>query len=677
MIAPPPAWLAVAPMMLACLFGLASASTMLPCLSNASYHSAVGLNLSAPLSLIWPAAAAFESFVNHTVMRSFPVVSLLAALVYAAPDPARVQVRATGSLSSWLSSESSASLQGILANVGSAGSNAKAAGSGITVASPSTTNPNYFYTWTRDSALTFKCLVDQFLAGDSSLESLIQDYITAQGTIQTIGNPSGGMCDGGLGEPKFNVNETDFSGSWGRPQRDGPALRATAMTAYARYLMSKGQSSTATSIILPMVQNDLSYVSQFWNFSSFDLWEEIGSSSFWTTAVQYRALVEGSALAKQLGSSCPNCDSQAPLALCFLQSYWTGSYARANTGGNRSGKDVNTILTSTHMFDPSASCDPLTFQPCSDKALANHKVVTDSFRPIYNVNKGIAEGQAVAVGRYPEDVYMGGNPWYLATFAAAEQLYDAIYQWNTIGSITITQTSLAFFKDLYPSAATGTYSSSSSQFESIVSAAQTYADGYMSIGQKYTPSNLQLAEQFSKDNGSPLSAVNLTWSYASFLTAYNARANKQPASWGASAAKLPSSCTGGSANGPCSAATNTVFPGRPTPTTPTCSSTPSNVAVTFFEQKQTVPGQDLYVVGSISQLGSWNTDNAVPLSANDYNSIQPVWMGTVSVPAGQAFQYKFIIKQSGQPIQYESDPNRQYTAKANCAGTATVNTSWR
>ena len=42
---------------------------------------------------------------------------------------------------------------------------------------------------------------------------------------------------------------------------------------------------------------------------------------------------------------------------------------------------------------------------CSDRALANHKVVTDSFRSIYTLNSGIAEGTAVSVGRYPEDSY--------------------------------------------------------------------------------------------------------------------------------------------------------------------------------------------------------------------------------------------------------------------------------
>lgn len=99
--------------------------------------------------------------------------------------------------------------------------------------------------------------------------------------------------------------------------------------------------------------------------------------------------------------------------------------------------------------------DPNIFCRCSDRALANHKVVTDSFRSIYTINSGIAEGVAVAVGRYPEDSYQGGNPWYLNTLAAAEQLYDALYTWNKQGYITVTSTSLAFFKDFSSSITAG------------------------------------------------------------------------------------------------------------------------------------------------------------------------------------------------------------------------------
>lgn len=54
---------------------------------------------------------------------------------------------------------------------------------------------------------------------------------------------------------------------------------------------------------------------------SFDLWEEVNSSSFFTTAVQHRALREGAALATKIGqtSVVSGYTTQAGNLLCFLQ----------------------------------------------------------------------------------------------------------------------------------------------------------------------------------------------------------------------------------------------------------------------------------------------------------------------------------------------------------------------
>lgn len=164
-----------------------------------------------------------------------------------------------------------------------------------------------------------------------------------------------------------------------------------------------------------------------------------------------------------------------------MQTYWTGSSILANLYSDRSGQDANSILGIIHTFDPNAGCDGETFQPCSDRALASHKEVVDSFRSLYPINAGIPWGQAVAVGRYPEDVYQGGHPWYLCTLAAAEQLYDALYQWESLGSLTVTNISLAFFQDLDPSATVGTYVKDTSTFASITAAVRDYADGFLRV----------------------------------------------------------------------------------------------------------------------------------------------------------------------------------------------------
>ena len=170
------------------------------------------------------------------------------------------------------------------------------------------------------------------------------------------------------------------------------------------------------------VANDLNYVGQYWNQTGFDLWEETLGSSYFTIQNQYRALVQGGQLAKQLGKSCDGCESQAPQLLCFLQSFWNGTsiVANINTATVRSGRDSNTLLSAIATFDIDASCDDASFQPCNSKILASHKVLVDSFRDIYTINSGLGAGKAAAVGRYPEDVYYDGNPWYLCTLSAAE-----------------------------------------------------------------------------------------------------------------------------------------------------------------------------------------------------------------------------------------------------------------
>ena len=99
-------------------------------------------------------------------------------------------------------------------------------------------------------------LVDEFIlaGGQGPLQSVIEDYIGAQAVIQTIISPSGTLYDGsGLGEPKFQINETAFKGSWGRPQRDGPALRAITLISYVNWLLDNGGESEAQDKIWPIV----------------------------------------------------------------------------------------------------------------------------------------------------------------------------------------------------------------------------------------------------------------------------------------------------------------------------------------------------------------------------------------------------------------------------------------
>jgi glucoamylase len=108
------------------------------------------------------------------------------------------------SLSSFISKERSIALNGAINNIGGSGSElVPGAFPGIVVAAPSTFNPDYFYTWTRDSALAF----DRRAHSGQHFSPIPYRRLCprAQAVLQTIANPSGTLYPAGLGlgEPKF------------------------------------------------------------------------------------------------------------------------------------------------------------------------------------------------------------------------------------------------------------------------------------------------------------------------------------------------------------------------------------------------------------------------------------------------------------------------------------------
>jgi glucoamylase len=222
----------------------------------------------------------------------------------------------------------------------------------------------------------------------------------------------------------------------------------------------------------------------------------------------------------------------------------------------------------------------------------------------------------------------------------------------------------------------------------------------MNVAATYTPSSGSLAEQFSRSDGTPLSAHDLTWSYAAFLTAAARRAAVVPYSWvNAAASSVPSVCSATSASGTYSTASTGTFPasqtpvgGSPTTTTggssPTTTTKPASsttstctpaatVAVTFDELVTTIYGQTIKIVGDNSALGSWNPANAIALSASSYTSSNPLWQGTVNFPAGTVIQYKYINVASSGAVTWEKDPNHTYTVPASCATAVTVSNTWQ
>ncbi|WP_240930620.1 carbohydrate-binding module family 20 domain-containing protein [Isoptericola sp. BMS4] len=81
-------------------------------------------------------------------------------------------------------------------------------------------------------------------------------------------------------------------------------------------------------------------------------------------------------------------------------------------------------------------------------------------------------------------------------------------------------------------------------------------------------------------------------------------------------------------------------------------------------------GQDVRIVGNQPGLGSWDPASGVVLSPDTY----PVWHGTVDLPAGTTFEYKYV-KVDGSEVVWESGANR--TATVGADGSLTLDDTWR
>ena len=397
---------------------------------------------------------------------------------------------------------------------------------GAVIASPSTASPDYFFSWVRDAALTMKVVVSQATLNRPLMES----YANAEKKHQQ----SAASSSVTLGEPKFNIDGSLFTGPWGRPQNDGPALRASTLMTFAKRIGLTDAFTTGTLYKSDLnggsvIKSDLEYVAHHWNDNGFDLWEEVNGKHFFTLAVSRRALIDGAKFATSLNDAgaATYYNQQAASIKTALQSFWDGSKITAYQGvGGRSGIDCAVLLGALRGWDTSdmtTAVDATEFGPASDRVLASHKKYVDAFRSLYGINANAAAPKAVATGRYPEDVYDGvgtstGNPWYICTLASAEVLNTAVDVATRRGSISVTSTSAPFFQQFSSGIAAGTYASGSSQYSTLTSGMRAMAKGFVDIAQSHTWTNGSMNEQFNRNTGFNQGARDLTWSYAAFIS---------------------------------------------------------------------------------------------------------------------------------------------------------------
>ncbi|KAJ3079554.1 glycoside hydrolase 15 protein [Quaeritorhiza haematococci] len=458
-------------------------------------------------------------------------------------------------ISEWLQSQIPFSKDAMFANINPADTVP-----GIVVASPSREKPNYFYHWVRDAALTLDVVVNYYKTTSDPSEipkyekilwdfaALSQKHQAAKGCEPRIQ----GVCEatGGPGEVKYHPNGTLYTNPWGRPQNDGPALRASTLMRFANaYLARGGDLSVVKSRLYDgkfpstsPIKVDLEYVSNNWKANNFDLWEEVPANShFFTRLVQRRALIEGAEFATKMGDAGAGkwYKSQADaIEKEVAAAHWNnvGGYIPEMVGTpdwyKRDGRNVATVLAVLHGYNEDGY-----FSPVNDRVLATVERLRQDFDAEYTISKTLVDSANLTLGtpygRYKEDVYDGtqgstptlkGNPWHLCTFAVAELLYAAIQEYQSTQSITITQTSLPFFSNflnLGNSVAAGrTYTPESPVFAGILRAMAKEAEATVRRVKFHVQGDGgHMAEQINRETGRQQSAGDLTWSYAALLTA--------------------------------------------------------------------------------------------------------------------------------------------------------------
>ncbi|MET7615372.1 carbohydrate-binding module family 20 domain-containing protein [Streptomyces sp. NPDC005408] len=97
----------------------------------------------------------------------------------------------------------------------------------------------------------------------------------------------------------------------------------------------------------------------------------------------------------------------------------------------------------------------------------------------------------------------------------------------------------------------------------------------------------------------------------------------------------------------------------------------SAAGASFSVNATTVTGQNIYVTGNQAALGNWSPGAALKLDPASY----PVWQLDVALPAGTAFEYKYIRKDASGTVTWETGANR--TATVPSTGTVTLSDTFR
>ena len=413
---------------------------------------------------------------------------------------------------------------------------------GAIIAAPSKASPDYYYHWVRDAALTTEAALDLYKSGylSSSQNKLLRQFFLDHISFNQQLQKTSLLADG-LGEPKFSVTGEVYSFPWGRPQNDGPALRALSLIHILDIATKENWPEAAQikkTIYQPelptksLVKADLEYVAHRWQQANFDLWEEVYGLHFYTLMAQRKSLSVGAATANYFldFGAAKFYNQELQKINADLEKFWDPVQkfilaTRFTSNRSKSQLDSAVLLAVLHF-----NIDNDTFSITDNRVIATFQTLKDRFEDIYYINKN--ENLGVAIGRYPEDTYNGyetngaGNPWVLTTAAAAEFLYRTAFEISKMPAIKINSVNQKFFYSIKGTKKVRRgqkFTSDDPEFRILLQNLIAEGDRYLDRVIYHRNSDGSLSEQINRESGYMQGAPNLTWSHAGFLTAKIAR----------------------------------------------------------------------------------------------------------------------------------------------------------
>ncbi|MDI9819417.1 MULTISPECIES: glycoside hydrolase family 15 protein [unclassified Legionella] len=387
---------------------------------------------------------------------------------------------------------------------------------GAVIASPSRYYPDYYYDWVRDAAITMDLVETWYEKNHNPLgKERLFNYVhwVEKAQHQTDTLPDQDI----LGEPKFYLDGRAYDGPWGRPQNDGPALRALTLIRFAHTLLKDNEINYVQShlygggldpITMGAIKLDLEYIAHHWQDKNYDLWEEVYGEHFFTEMVQRKALLEGALLARELNeaSTADFYENQAHLIAERLNQYIDkeNKIIQATLPPHPGPQKTLELDSAVMLAVLLGHTNDEIFPPDNFYVKNTATALKKQFKLLYPINAN--HQNALLFGRYPGDTYDGyrndglGNPWFILTATMAE------YYYSLAAKLPMTKTNQPRIKNYI-----------------------AQGDDYLRLIKTYAP-DLTMSEQINLDTGIQQGAISLTWSYGATLRAIALREKLMPSS---------------------------------------------------------------------------------------------------------------------------------------------------